>query len=254
MVIGFESFREHFKGYEDCYVIIGGTACDILMGEANIEFRATKDVDLVMLIEHRFELFAEVFWKYVKAGGYKYGWKGSEQIHFYRFTGPQGNNYPAMIEIFSRRPEYQLEHPEIHLTPLHVSEEVSSLSAIILDNDYYQLMLDGRRTLDGISVLDTAYLILFKAKAWIDLARRKQSGMHVNDRDLRKHKNDVFRLFSIVDPATRITLPERVGDEMRGFINAMMDLDADMEKLGMSGFSKNDIMNELYVIFGLQEV
>ena len=128
------------------------------------------------------------------------------------------------------------------------------MSAIMLDNDYYQLMLDGRRTLDGISVLDTAYLILFKAKAWMDLTRRKQSGMHVNDRDLRKHKNDVFRLFSIVDPATRIILPERVGDEMRGFINAMMDLDADMEKLGMSGFSKNDIMNELYVIFGLQEV
>ena len=71
MVIGFESFREHFKGYEDCYVIIGGTACDILMGEANIDFRATRDVDLVMLIEHRFELFAEVFWKYVKAGGYR---------------------------------------------------------------------------------------------------------------------------------------------------------------------------------------
>lgn len=27
MVNGFDSFREKFKGYEDCYTIIGGTAC-----------------------------------------------------------------------------------------------------------------------------------------------------------------------------------------------------------------------------------
>ena len=28
MVVGLETFREAFKGYEDCYTIIGGTACD----------------------------------------------------------------------------------------------------------------------------------------------------------------------------------------------------------------------------------
>ena len=96
--------------------------------------------------------------------------------------------------------------------------------------------------------------ILFKAKAWMDLAEKKQSGMHVNDRDLRKHKNDVFRLFTIMDPATRITLPERVVDEMRGFLNALMVLVADMTKLGMSGVSKYDIINEFRVIYGIQEV
>lgn len=33
-VMGLEAFRERFKEYEDCYTIIGGTACDILMAEA----------------------------------------------------------------------------------------------------------------------------------------------------------------------------------------------------------------------------
>ena len=41
MVIGLEAFREAFKGYEDCYTIIGGTAGDILMNKANLDFRAT---------------------------------------------------------------------------------------------------------------------------------------------------------------------------------------------------------------------
>lgn len=31
MVTGFESFQSWFKGYEEQYAIIGGTACDLLM-------------------------------------------------------------------------------------------------------------------------------------------------------------------------------------------------------------------------------
>ena len=132
MVTGVDSFKEHFRGYEDCYTIIGGTACDILMHEAALEFRATRDIDMILLIENR-------------------------------FTEPQTANYPKMIELFSRRPDFQVEHPEVHLTPLPVSEDISSLSAIMLDDNYYKLMLDGRRVADGISVLDAEYLILFKA-------------------------------------------------------------------------------------------
>ena len=34
MVEGINSFREKFRGFEDCYTVIGGAACDILMSEA----------------------------------------------------------------------------------------------------------------------------------------------------------------------------------------------------------------------------
>ena len=51
MVKGFDSFCRHFAGYEDCYTIIGGTACDILMDHAGREFRATKDIDMILLID-----------------------------------------------------------------------------------------------------------------------------------------------------------------------------------------------------------
>ena len=42
MVPGLGSFREKFKDYTDYYTIIGGTACDILLSEADLPFRATK--------------------------------------------------------------------------------------------------------------------------------------------------------------------------------------------------------------------
>ena len=45
-VAGLDSFREKFRDYPDCYTIIGGTACDILMSKADMVFRATKDIDM----------------------------------------------------------------------------------------------------------------------------------------------------------------------------------------------------------------
>ena len=49
MVPGIDSFREKFKNYTDYYTIIGGTACDILLSEADLPFRATKDIDMIRL-------------------------------------------------------------------------------------------------------------------------------------------------------------------------------------------------------------
>lgn len=51
MAKGIDNFKKWFKGNEEQYVIIGGTACDILMAEEGLDFRATKDIDLVLIIE-----------------------------------------------------------------------------------------------------------------------------------------------------------------------------------------------------------
>lgn len=45
MVEGMNLFRDKFKGFEDCYTVIGGAACDILMNEADIDFRAAWAYD-----------------------------------------------------------------------------------------------------------------------------------------------------------------------------------------------------------------
>lgn len=249
MVSGFDSFRERFKEYEDCYTIIGGTACDILMNEAGLNFRATKDIDMILLLEERFAEFAAIFWDYIKDGSYKCGWKSSDSPHFYRFTEPQAAGYPVMIELFSRRPDFQIDHPEIHLTPLPVSDEISSLSAIMLDDNYYRLMLAGRKTVDGVSVLGAEYLILFKMKAWLDLRQKKADGAHVNERDLKKHKNDVFRLFLLVDPSSQIAISSAVEADVKQFIDAMRGEPIDVEKLGVEGMPLEEILNTLEKVF-----
>jgi len=48
MVNGLERFRKHFAPYTDQYILIGGTACTVIMQEAGLDFRATKDLDIVL--------------------------------------------------------------------------------------------------------------------------------------------------------------------------------------------------------------
>ena len=66
MVEGIESFREKFRDYTDCYTVIGGAACDILMSEAEIAFRATKDIDMILILEDKKAEFAKAFWEYIR--------------------------------------------------------------------------------------------------------------------------------------------------------------------------------------------
>ena len=54
MVSGIESFARKFRDYSDCYTVIGGTACAVLMSETDLEFRATKDIDMVLIMEASF--------------------------------------------------------------------------------------------------------------------------------------------------------------------------------------------------------
>lgn len=72
MVTGIESFKEWFKGNESQYAIIGGTACDILMTEEGLDFRATKDIDLVLIIEAVDAAFGRKFWDYGECYKNKY--------------------------------------------------------------------------------------------------------------------------------------------------------------------------------------
>ena len=68
-VRGLDRFKEHMAGLEDSYAVIGGTACEVLLGDADLEFRATKDIDIVLLVEGRLPEAAAAVWRFVKADG-----------------------------------------------------------------------------------------------------------------------------------------------------------------------------------------
>ena len=53
MVTGIERWKEYFNDYKDKYVLIGGAASNLLEEELDMNPRATKDLDLVLVVEVR---------------------------------------------------------------------------------------------------------------------------------------------------------------------------------------------------------
>ena len=99
---GIDKFKERFAGHDGEYVLIGGGACDLLFGEAGQDFRATKDLDLVLLVEALTPEFGQVFWDFVKEGGYENRQKSGGKPQFYRFSKQEDPAFPAMLELFAR--------------------------------------------------------------------------------------------------------------------------------------------------------
>lgn len=105
-VEGLQEFRQHMQEAEGSYALIGGTACDILLAEAGLSFRATHDFDVVIVADDRLPQAAEAIWTLVRDGGYRCGWGESKASCFYRFTEPKRPGYPHMIELFAKCPDF----------------------------------------------------------------------------------------------------------------------------------------------------
>ncbi len=248
MVGGLDKFREYFAAYTEQYVLIGGAACDIIMEDFDSSFRATRDLDLVLIVEALTPEFGQEFWKFIQDGKYRNKSMSTDQPHFYRFDKPEELGFPYMLELFSRS-AFDLNYPDSHLTPLHFDDSVSSLSAILLNDAYYEMLLNGRTEIDGVRVLAPAYILPFKAKAWLDLSEKRENGFHVDEKDIKKHKNDVARLASILTESDTVVLPEEVAADMTEFIRQYEQAPVDMKALKIRGVSNQQIVERLKQIY-----
>lgn len=194
MVKGLDRFRQHFRGAEDAFVIIGGAACDAWFSARGAQFRLTRDLDIVLIVEAVDAAFVSKLWSFVKAGQYRKRERADGKPVFYRFQQPAEPDYPSMLELFSRPPSQIVLDADETLTPIPAGEDVSSLSAIILDEDYYRLIMGRREIRDGLPMVGPACLIPLKMRAWLDLTRRVAEGERIDAEDIRKHRNDLFRL------------------------------------------------------------
>jgi hypothetical protein len=249
MVRGLAKFREQFRSHAGQYVLIGGAACDLLMEEAGLEFRATKDLDIVLSVEALNASFVRAFWAFVRAGKYQAQQSATGERRYYRFLKPEDDEYPFMLELFARRPDMLDLAEGAHLTPIPVDEEISSLSAILLDDAYYAFLHSGKRTIEDIPVVGPEHLIPLKARAWLDLTKRKEAGAAIDAKSIAKHKNDVFRLYRVLDPAIKIGIPKEIRDDMRAFLDAMVSEQVDLKNLEIKGQSLGSILGELRRIY-----
>jgi len=252
MVRGLQRFREYFADFKDRYVLIGGIATALSLEDAGLQARATKDLDIVLCLETLDKGFTEAFWKFVEEGGYEAQKGGDGKTRYYRFSKPKDVTFPEVLELFSREPDHFNLANDAKLTPVPAGEEAEDLSAILLDDAYYDFIHQGAAELAGVTCLRPSYLIPVKAHAWLNLSADAKAEKKIDRADIKKHRNDIVRLAQVIRPDDRIELPEPIHNHLRDFI-AQAELDGQFkpENVPPGGMSRAALVEILRTAYNI---
>jgi len=254
MVRGLDTFRNYFKDFPDNYIIIGGTACDIIIDAAGFIPRATRDIDIILVVEALSSEFVKRFWHFIKDGRYEKTEKNEDQRKYYRFLKPANGDFPYQVELFSRVPDLLEVEEGIHLTPIPVDDDLSSLSAILMNEDYYGFTLSHCTQEENLQRANTEALVCLKAKAYLDMIERKAKGEKVEEKHIKKHKADVFRLSATLAGDALFELPESVHTDMLFFAEIVKNELPDkaiFKEMGLGNIDPETIFQQLIKSFRL---
>lgn len=221
MVNGLELFRDRFGAFEGAFTLIGGAACDEWFTTQGLPFRATKDLDMVLMIEALDQRFVAALRTFVTERGYEIRERTDGTPVLYRFAKPVDRKFPHMLELFSRSPHGLDPAVGQEVIPVKIEPDHHSLSAILLDDDYYRLIQTAHDLRGGVRFANATALIPLKSKAWLDLTRRKSAGEAVDSKNITKHRNDVFRLAATLPNQPGPTLPLAITSDLAGFLAAL---------------------------------
>jgi len=169
--------------------------------------------------------FGQRFWEFIEEGKYENLQRKREDkepvTELFRFLEPK-NGFPVQIELLSKYPDVLGVPTGFHLTPIPVGEEIPSLSAILLDEEYYRHTIDSSIIEEGICIANPLSLLCLKVKAFLNLTEEKKINPNVRSADIKKHRDDVFKLLAMrIDPFTPVELSATMKDEGSVFINTM---------------------------------
>lgn len=245
-----ETFKVHFSEYKDQYVLIGGIATKLLLEEANLNARATKDLDIVLCAKALTKDFVVKFWEFVELGGYLVKKKTSGNSVLYRFEQPNRDYFPYMIELLSEKVEYFNSVDQVAL-PMVIDDQIVSLSAIIMNQEYYDFLMNNRTELDGIILADERVLIPLKINAYRDLSMKKSKGEPVKGDNIKKHRNDVLRLTMLLTNRALDHVPDRIKEDMKLFVDELLNEGGFIYNLGIEIEDIDQIKNILRTVYGL---
>lgn len=227
MINGLDIFRKHFAEYGKSFVLIGGAACHEWLADQGLQFRATKDIDIVLLIEIVDKAFVAHFWRFIEAGKYQVREKATGERELYRFSKPQTLNYPAMLELFSRKADNIDLAAGQRIVPVQLDKNSASLSAILLDDAYYSLIRDKAIRDGDLPLVGPDVLIPLKARAWLDLVEQQKKGEQIDSKDIAKHRTDVFRLGATLPGESGIELSQSIRHDLKLFIASFPSTSSD---------------------------
>ncbi len=249
---GLNKFKEYFADYTDNYVVIGGVACGLYADMFAQNPRVTHDIDTVLVVEALTHDFVVQFWQFVKDAGYKAQETSTGKHEHFRFRFPSSEDFPEQIELFSRDIGLLTVPEDARLTPIPIDEDLSSLSAILMNDAYYHYTISHCELVDGVHVAKPESLICLKCRAYVDLATRRAEGESIDSRKVNKHKRDVFRLIAMLAASQHFAVPHNLYQDILFFAEMVRsDMpNVDMLKaIGIQNTTAEDVLQRLLNAF-----
>ncbi|MBR5876837.1 MAG: hypothetical protein IKZ10_08395 [Akkermansia sp.] len=197
-------FCDYFSPYQESYVLIGGAACATWYKDYTPGFRATRDLDIVLILEQLHSDFVEAFLQFIHQAGYKQWEKfnpdGETKKVMYRFISPSDMKAPEQLELLSRKGNIPTLDEACTVAPVKTEDEYTGLSCIILDDNYYHFLTEHVNRVDNLSLLSIPALILLKIRAFLNLKEQYASGAikgsDKSQTNISKHRNDIFYMLT----------------------------------------------------------
>jgi len=248
MTQGIDSFTEYFKEHSSDYVVIGGLATAMIMHDLGFIARATKDIDLVIISKNN-EAFIKKLLKYIDVAGYKTRQRtnNSSKHNLFRFFDSDDKSYPEQIELFAIHDENSEIVTNSHIIPIETPEYYSYLSAILLDTEYFNLLVRHTTEVEGLHIATPEVLIPLKAHAHLNLLEMKHP-------DAKKHLTDIIRLATLLDDTTKVSLEGKPQEDFVAFMPILEKIDENrikniLRSAGISNVSREDVINVLISVY-----
>jgi len=247
---GLSHFEAHFRELKDQYVIVGGFATLMLLDrELPNHGKATHDIDLVLLTSTSVEMAAKIK-TYIKEGGYIIQKGKQDRYQYYRFVEPKVDGYAKEIELFASE-EYGIELDEgQRIIPIDPEEGLYSLSAIMLDREYFDMIKNNIEEIDGIPYSNTLATILLKMSAVYDL-------YHRGDDKWKKHRRDILKLTLLLTGEERLVLKGRMIQDVEFFKELVKKLTPKVIKQIVGNnvvVDKDIVINTIEEVFIIEKV
>jgi len=141
----------------------------------------------------------------------------------------------------------------MHLTPVPVEEDLSSLSAILMDDEYYQFTLANTQQVDELPVASAEALIALKTSAYLNMLQRKEAGEPIDSKHIRKHKNDVLRLAVTLTADSKVKCPNKIKADISQYIQLIKaeqpDVKAMFKEMGLDALEPDELLAQLQSTF-----
>jgi hypothetical protein len=157
-----------------------------------------------------------------------------------------------MLELFSHKLNTFDLNGDAQCIPIPVEDELSSLSAILLNDEYYDLITNSCKTINNVPIITPECLIALKVKAFLNLTERKASGKAIDSDKIKKHKYDVFRVAQIIAEDSRFPLAVQITEDFKRFIGLIRDEPPDLKSLGIRGITVEEVLELISKVYNVK--